>query len=86
MGYSPWDHKELDMTEGARTCVHTHMHARMHTHTYTHTHTHLPGQPDTAKEAGWSQAYHPFFFDTPGNQTSSKMCPVLKGAGGQMDE
>ena len=29
--YSPWDYKELDMTE----CIHTHT----HTHTNTHTHT-----------------------------------------------
>ena len=32
-GYSPWGHKELDMTE---RLTHTHI----HTHTYTHTHTH----------------------------------------------
>ena len=29
MGYSPWDRKDLDMTE-----QHTHTHT--HTHTYTH--------------------------------------------------
>ena len=28
MGYSPWGHKELDMTD--------HTHARAHTHTHTH--------------------------------------------------
>ena len=33
MGYSPWGHKELDMTERART------HACTRTHTHTHTHT-----------------------------------------------
>ena len=31
-GYSPWGHKELDMTEQQST--------RAHTHTHTHTHTH----------------------------------------------
>ena len=30
-GYSPWVHKESDMTEHAQTHTHT------HTHTYTHT-------------------------------------------------
>ena len=78
VGYSPRDHKELAMTEGA------HMH--LHTHTHTHTHIFQDSLTDAAKEAGWSQAYHTFFFDTPGNQTSSKICPVLKGEGGQMDE
>ena len=29
-GLTPWDHKELDMSEHART------HARAHTHTHTH--------------------------------------------------
>ena len=33
VGYSPWGHKESDMTEGLNT--HTHI----HTHTHTHTHT-----------------------------------------------
>ena len=33
MGYSPWGHKELDVTE------HTCMRARTHTHTHMHTHT-----------------------------------------------
>ena len=32
MGYSPWDHKELDTTEQL-------------THTHTHTHTHTEGTP-----------------------------------------
>ena len=34
--YSPWGHKESDMTE--QLSMHTHAHT--HTHTYTHTHTH----------------------------------------------
>ena len=33
VGYSPWGHKELDITE----CTHTHI----HTHTHTRTHTNL---------------------------------------------
>ena len=36
MGYSPWDPKELDMTE----CVHMCVHAHTHTHTHVRTHTH----------------------------------------------
>ena len=32
LGYSPWGHKELDMTEQLSTYIHT------HTHTHTHTH------------------------------------------------
>ena len=32
-GYSPWGHKELEMTEG------------LHTHTYTHTHTYISSLP-----------------------------------------
>ena len=35
VGYSPWDHKELDTTK--RTRAHTYT----HTHTHTHTHLHL---------------------------------------------
>ena len=31
LGYSPWGHKELDMTEQLSTYIHTH----------THTHTHI---------------------------------------------
>ena len=31
VGYSPWSHKELDMTEWLNT------HAHIHTHTYMHT-------------------------------------------------
>ena len=53
---------------------------------HTHTHTFQDSLTDTAKEVEWSQAYRPFFFDTPGNQTSCKMLPVLKGEGGQMVE
>ena len=34
-GYSPWGHKELDMTEQLSTAQHTHTHR--HTHTDTHT-------------------------------------------------
>ena len=34
VGYSPWGHKELDMTDQLNTCVYT------HTHTHTHAHTH----------------------------------------------
>ena len=29
--YSPWSHKELDMTEGL---THTHTHTHIHTHTF----------------------------------------------------
>ena len=53
---------------------------------HTHTHTFQDSLTDTAKEVEWSKAYRPFFFDTPGNQTSCKMLPVLKGEGGQMVE
>ena len=28
VGYSPWGHKELDMSDWARTCAHTHTHTR----------------------------------------------------------
>ena len=37
VGYCPWGHKKLDMTERLSAC--TRMHARAHTHTHTHTHT-----------------------------------------------
>ena len=36
-GYSPWSHKESDMTEQLNT--HTCACARAQTHTHTHTHT-----------------------------------------------
>ena len=36
--YSPWSHKELDMTEGL---THTHTHTQTHTHTHIHTHISL---------------------------------------------
>ena len=36
VGYSPWGHKESDMTER----LSTHMCTHAHTHTHTHTHTH----------------------------------------------
>ena len=36
VGYSPWGHKELDMTESLR-----------HTHTHTHTHTRAGVEPQT---------------------------------------
>ena len=36
VGYSPWSHKEWDMTE----------HARTHTHTHTHTHTQRLRKPN----------------------------------------
>ena len=36
MGYSPGDHKELDMTEQLSTCTHTHIYIYS-THTYTWT-------------------------------------------------
>ena len=43
-GYSPWGHKESDMTKHDCVRVHPHTckltHARAHTHTHTHTHTH----------------------------------------------
>ena len=29
-GYSPWDHKKLDMTEHAHVHAHTHTHSEMH--------------------------------------------------------
>ena len=35
MGYGPWAHKELDITEVA-----SHIHTHTHTHTHTHIHTH----------------------------------------------
>ena len=38
VGYSPWCHKESDMTEWL-TCVRAHTHTHGHTHTHTHTHT-----------------------------------------------
>ena len=34
-GYSPWSHKEWDMTE--RACVYAHTHTHTHSHTHTHT-------------------------------------------------
>ena len=42
VGYSPWGHKESDMTEWLnltelRACPHM----QSHTHTHTHTHTHI---------------------------------------------
>ena len=37
-GYSPWDCKELDVTE----CTH------VYTHTHTHTHTHTPTRDNSA--------------------------------------
>ena len=40
MGYSPWSHKESDLTERLSTCAHTHTHTHIHSHTHTHTHTH----------------------------------------------
>ena len=49
VSYSPWGHKESDMTE--HTCIHRHMHRsteidrhtqiQTHTHRYTETHTHV---------------------------------------------
>ena len=33
MGYSPWGHKELDVTEHTCMCARTHTHTHMHTHT-----------------------------------------------------
>ena len=33
MGYSPWGHKELYVTE---LLTHTHTHTHKHTHTHTH--------------------------------------------------
>ena len=33
MGYSPWGHKELYVTE---LLTHTHTHTQTHTHTHTH--------------------------------------------------
>ena len=36
MGYSPWGHKELDMTEVT---------GRAHTHTHAHTHKHTLAPP-----------------------------------------
>ena len=42
VGYSPWDHKESDMTEQLNTHTHTHtesdMTEQLNTHTHTHTH------------------------------------------------
>ena len=35
LGYSPWDRKELDMTE------------QLYTHTHTHTHTHTAVRHDS---------------------------------------
>ena len=38
--YSPWGHKELNMTERiTHTQTHTHTHAGTHMHTHTHTYT-----------------------------------------------
>ena len=34
VGYSPWGHKESDMTEHARTRAHTHTHMRVRAHTF----------------------------------------------------
>ena len=47
MGYSPWAHIEMDMTE---------QHTQTHTHTHTHTHTQLiKGFPGDA--SGKESAY-----------------------------
>ena len=40
MGYSPWGHKESDVTERAHTHTHTHTHTHIYTYISTHTHTH----------------------------------------------
>ena len=37
VGYSPWGHKESDMTE--HKCMNAQMHAHVHTHTYTYIYT-----------------------------------------------
>ena len=49
MGYSPWGHKESDMTQ---QLTHTQKRARVHTHTHTHTHTHNVKSP--SKEQSFS--------------------------------
>ena len=52
-GYSPWGHKESDMTE------HTYVYA--HTHTHTHTHTRYPYFSVVLADAvgfGWSLLAH----------------------------
>ena len=43
VGYSPWGHKDLDMTEqlSMRACAHTQTHTHTDIHTHTHTHTHI---------------------------------------------
>ena len=43
MNYSPYSHKESEITENVH--VHTHTHTDTHTqrHTHTHRHTHIPG-------------------------------------------
>ena len=43
-GYSPWGHKELDMTQCV--CVYVRIRARTHTHTHTHTHSKMNAAPD----------------------------------------
>ena len=40
VGYSPWDCKQLDMTERACTCTHAHTHTHTHTHTRLSVHVH----------------------------------------------
>ena len=47
MGYSPWGHKELDVTEHTCMRAHTHTHTHTCTHTHTHMHTHTQDQGGT---------------------------------------
>ena len=43
--YSPWGHKESDMTEQLSTRAH------IHTHTHTHTHTHAVNNSNHAEKS-----------------------------------
>ena len=44
-GYSPWDCKELDMTEWLTYNTHTHTYTHTHTHTHTHIYTYTYNWP-----------------------------------------
>ena len=52
VGYSPWDHGELDMTEQVteHTCTQANIHRHIDTHTHTHTHIYFFSTPPARQE------------------------------------
>ena len=59
VGYSPWDHGELDMTEQVteHTCTQANIHRHIDTHTHTHTHIFFFHAPCRARILKWGAIF-----------------------------